>query len=316
MNTSDTFNLQASSLQANLQHYLIANRLPGNVPNLMADMYAHNGGADNAILYLNSELSELLEVSPYVIRVHEGDFILQQYERNAVVQNGWSGIVVSVAETTSFDELLMHLRQRLLVLFSSGRKGVLHFSNPNVANYWFGETNSNETGLWLGPIQHVWWYGAERSPNQALWCHFQNHSDAPATDSNSSLLLWSITESQKAALELKKVDKVLAGFFLSTSMNVQNRQQWLRYRSFFCDASVLGLTELDNVYQYLLLCGEHDHTNENLDDNVREVGTDGNNLDKSLIESLDVAFIQTLSESKKLHHIKTRLKRDGSYANG
>ncbi|MEP7731229.1 DUF4123 domain-containing protein [Marinomonas primoryensis] len=316
MNTSDTFHLQAGSLQPNLQHYLIANRLPGSMPNLMADMYAHNGGADNAILYLNSELSELLEVSPYVIRVHEGDFVLKQYERNAVVQNGWSGIVISVADTTSFDELLMHLRQRLLVLFSSDRKGVLHFSNPNVANYWFGEADTNETAVWLGPIKQVWWYGANNSPNQALWCHIWNLLDAPPVDTSPPPSLWSITESQKAALELKKVDKVLAVFFLSASISVKSSQQWLRYRSFFCDASTLGLTERDNVYQYLLLCNEHDHANENLDDNFREVGADGNNLDKSLIESLDVAFIQTLSESKKLHHIKTRLKRDRSYANG
>lgn len=307
MITSDTLNLHSDSFEAGLQYYLIANSVPASTPTLSADIYTHSNSVESAALYLDSDLSTFLDVSPYVIRVREGDHLLQQYVQNALTKKGWTGVLIAVTEETSFEVLLAHLRQRLFVSFSSGRKGILHYSNPNVANYFFGETAlRTNTESWLGMIKQVCWYGAENSPNQGLWCKVQNHSDKAEAHTQS----WVITPSQEAAFNMQNVDKALTTYFTNASMDLDDSQKWALYRGYFIEAETLGFVELDNIYQYLTLCREHNiahHQDEHY-------GVE--KLTKNLIDRLDIDAIRLINEAQKIHHIEMRIKKDESYANG
>lgn len=307
MITSDTLNLHSDSFEVGLQYYLIANSVPASTPTLSADIYTHSNSVESAALYLDSDLSTFLDVSPYVIRVREGDHLLQQYVQNALTKKGWTGVLIAVTEETSFEVLLAHLRQRLFVSFSSGRKGILHYSNPNVANYFFGETAlRTNTESWLGMIKQVCWYGAENSPNQGLWCKVQNHSDKAEAHTQS----WVITPSQEAAFNMQNVDKALTTYFTNASMDLDDSQKWALYRGYFIEAETLGFVELDNIYQYLTLCREHNiahHQDEHY-------GVE--KLTKNLIDRLDIDAIRLINEAQKIHHIEMRIKKDESYANG
>ncbi len=307
MITSDTLNLHSDSFEIGLQYYLIANSVPASTSTLSADIYTHSDSTKSAALYLDTELSALLEVSPYVIRVWEGDYLLQQYEQNALTKKGWTGILIGVSEETSFEALLAHLRQRLLVSFSSGRKGILHYSNPNVANYFFGETELHtNTESWLGVIKQVCWYGAENSPNQGVWCKVQNHSDKAEAHTPS----WVITPSQEAAFNMQNVDKALATYFTNASLVLKNSHKWTQYRRYFNEAETLGFAELDNIYQYLTLCRSQNSSCDQKEHYSAEKAA------TSLFERLDIKAIQSVNEAQKLHHIEMLIKKDESYANG
>lgn len=306
MITSDTLNLHSDSFEIGLQYYLIANSVPASTPTLSADIYTHSNSEENAALYLDSDLSTLLDVSPNVIRVREGDYLLQQYEQNALTKKGWTGILIAVTEETSFEALLAHLRQRLLVSFSSGRKGILHYSNPNVANYFFCETELyTNTESWLGMIKQVCWYGAENSPNQGLWCKVQNHSDKAEAHTPS----WVITPSQEAAFKLQNIDKALTTYFTNVSLDLKDSHIWTQYRRYFNEAETLGFAELDNIYQYLTLCRAQNSSCDQEHYSAEKVAA-------SLFERLDIKAIQSLNEAQKLHHIEMLIKKDESYANG
>ena len=306
MITSDTLNLHSDSFEAGLQYYLIANSVPASTPTLSADIYTHSNSEENAALYLDSDLSTLLDVSPYVIRVREGDYLLQQYEQNALTKKGWTGVLIAVTEETSFEALLAHLRQRLLVSFSSGRKGILHYSNPNVANYFFGETELHtNTDSWLGMIKQVRWYGAENSPNQGVWCKVQNHSDK----AEAHTPLWVITPSQEASFNIQNIDRALTTYFTNASMDLDDSQKWALYRGYFNEAETLGFVELENIYQYLTLCRAQNSSCDQEHYSAEKVAA-------SLFERLDIKAIQSLNETQKLHHIEMLIKKDESYANG
>lgn len=306
MITSDTLNLHSDSFEVGLQYYLIANSVPASTPTLSADIYTYSNSAESAALYLDSDLSTLLDVSPYVIRVREGDYLLQQYEQNALTKKGWTGVLIAVTEETSFEALLAHLRQRLFVSFSSGRKGILHYSNPNVANYFFGETELHtNTESWFGMIKQVCWYGAENSPNQGVWCKVQNHSDKAEAHTPS----WVITPSQEAAFNMQNVDKALTTYFMNASLDLKDSHKWTQYRRYFNEAETLGFAELENIYHYLTLCRAQNSSCDQEHYSAEKVAT-------SLFERLDIKAIQSVNEAQKLHHIEMLIKKDESYANG
>ena len=309
MITSDTLSLHADPFESGLQYYLIANSVSISGSTLTADIYTLSDSNEREALFLDSDLSSLLDISPYVVRVTDGDKLLQQYVQNAVTQSGWSGILVAVSEETQFEALLAHLRQRLFISFSSERKGILHYSNPNVANYFLGETeSSSSTESWLGIIKQVCWYGAPNSPYQGLWCKVQNHSDK----TNVHNLPWVITPQQETAFKVQKMDQALAKYFFKNSKPEEaiDSQQWLVYRRYFKEAQTLGFAEIDNVYQYLTLCGEYECSNDQKEHYRPEM------TKSTLIERIDIEAIQSINESQKLQHIKMLINKDESYANG
>ncbi|BFM48496.1 DUF4123 domain-containing protein [Marinomonas sp. THO17] len=313
---SETFSLTSDAFEeADVEHYLIANSVPISTPSLQADLQRYCDDSDYVTLYKETELSSLIDMSPYVVKVHQDHPLLHQYIHNAEANTHWSGILLTVTKDISFKSLLNHLRQRLLVSFSQGRKGILHFANPAVANYFFSETiEQTDTNTWLGPIKQVCWYGPNHSPNQGLWCKIHNVQAAletPSSDEDpTSSLQWIMTASQAFAFKLQNIDKALTDYFAQMSLSVTDRQQWLAYREHFQDAETLGFTQFENIYHYLSLC-EKKPSHGQQDDNYRiETKT------KRLIEQVDIQTVQSLQEDQKIPHIAQLLEKETSYVNG
>ncbi|MBL4831904.1 MAG: DUF4123 domain-containing protein [Aliivibrio sp.] len=247
MQVSDTLNIQ-NNLNLELHHYLVAT----HTSTMAKDIYTHTKSPDIAPLYINTVLADLFKCSPYVVRVFPNDNLIEQYQHKAKLTKNWSGIIVSVSSSTSFEALLSHLRCRLMITFEGQRKGILHYYNPIVANYFFDGPNTTDTDNWLGPIKQVCWYGSNHSPNQSLWCKIDNSS---LTESEIST--WVMTPSQQASLEILYDDQILANFLTSTSQTINNREEWYQHRHYFSQAEHLGFIDIDHIYAYLSLCREH-----------------------------------------------------------
>lgn len=248
MQKTESLNL-ASCSDIELHHYLISHY----APSMAQEIYTHANSSDIALLYATTALAELSEYSPCVTRVHDADKLLKEYQHKAVSMDSWSGIVVSVPSTTSFSTLLTHLRQRLLILFTGGRKGILHFYNPRVANYFFDSVEAQDTNHWLGPIKQVSWFAPEHCLNRSLWCKVINTS-LPVISTSQVPPLWKMTPSQQTALERLYNDKVLADFFASISLTVTDSEQWSQYLQYMTQSEQLGLSEKEHLYAYLSLC--------------------------------------------------------------
>lgn len=331
MKTKNTLNQLLASFDDNLRHYVIANHVATNTWGLIADIQAvcHGQHTAYAMLYQKTKLADLSAISPYVALIKPDDALATLYENNAITKKNWSGIIVSIDKDTPFETLLQHLRDRLFVSFSDNKKGILHFSNPAIAHYLFGEnTETTDTETWLGPIKHISWYGPTTSPNDKDWCAFSNSAE----EHNDAVSPWLITESQQRALDLQQIDGVLSTYFTAQSVVPDNRQQWLVYRRLLNEAHTLGFTQSADVYAFLSLCGQYSflrEPNQTNHDNFRTVHVTvkkdqredieqkrTDDLTQPITAHLEATkTFQILSTQDKLKHIERLLEKDKEYVN-
>ena len=290
MELHHTLQLQDKLDDEELAHYLIADYHPDTAH----DLYAYGASPDIAPLYIGTDLAELLEYSPYVIRVKSDDTLLNIFHTKAISGGSWSGILVSALAEIAFDDLITHLRQRLIMQFSGNKKGILHFQNPAVAHYFFGESDKRDTALWMGPITHISWYAFPYSAIQGVWCSVSNSLPVKAAEllSDTSNSSWIITPSQQMALEIQYDDKILSRFFESISVAVTDNTEWCNYRQCLNQAESLGLTDNTCIYRYLTLC--------------RQYGKPAESLLKS-------SYLFSLTSSEKLQYLENTLRKDSLY---
>ncbi|MGE8187575.1 DUF4123 domain-containing protein [Pseudomonas sp. NPDC086278] len=110
---------------------------------------------DTQRLFAGTSLNGCAEHSPLLVRLDHQPTLTQAIEQTPTQ---WPGLLIeSACDTPS---VLAHLRQILFVKFDLQRKGVLRYSNPTVASYFFGACTAQDLSLWLGPITHLRWFGA------------------------------------------------------------------------------------------------------------------------------------------------------------
>jgi len=87
----------------------------------------------------------------------------------------WPGLMLHSEHSTT--AVLAHLRQILFVNFDQNRKGVLRYSNPTTASYFFPACTAVELKFWLGPLTHLSWYGGswpDKSTAEMKWHALEN----------------------------------------------------------------------------------------------------------------------------------------------
>lgn len=124
------------------------------------------------MLFAGTSLNKFTAQSPLLVRLNNQPTLNQAIEQNP---EEWPGLLIeSTCDTPS---VLAHLRQILFVNFDQQRKGVLRYSNPTVASYFFGASAAQEHSLWLGPISRLRWFGATwgaRAKGMVGWNQLDN----------------------------------------------------------------------------------------------------------------------------------------------
>ncbi|BBP69118.1 hypothetical protein PHLH6_11220 [Pseudomonas sp. Seg1] len=110
---------------------------------------------DTQKLFAGTSLNGFAEHSPLLVRLDNQSILTQAIEQTPAQ---WPGLLIESA--CDMSSVLAHLRQILFVNFDQQRKGVLRYSNPTVASYFFAACTAQDLSLWLGPINELRWFGA------------------------------------------------------------------------------------------------------------------------------------------------------------
>lgn len=149
-------------------HWLLLER----TEHLLPDLYRLGENPDPIRLFDGTELAACEEESPLLIDAQANPSLL------AAVQNepaSWPGLQLEITGPT--EGLLAHLRHILFIRFDQERRGVLRYSRPRTASYFFPANDEETRPLWLGPIQRLTWYGGtwhDRADGREAWQHIDN----------------------------------------------------------------------------------------------------------------------------------------------
>lgn len=105
-------------------------------------------------LFNETELADCKEQSPLWLEVMDNTPLLDAIH---LEPEHWPGLLIE--STSSTNVLLAHLRRILFIHFDQIRRGVLRYSNPITASYFFGINDAQANAQWLGPISRLSWYG-------------------------------------------------------------------------------------------------------------------------------------------------------------
>ena len=132
---------------------------------------------DTQKLFASTSLNSFAEQSPLLVRLNNQPTLTQAIEQTPLE---WPGLLIeSACDTPS---VLAHLRQILFVKFDQQRKGILRYSNPTVASYFFVACTAQDLSLWLGPITRLRWFGATWAAKAAGETGWNQLNNPHATD--------------------------------------------------------------------------------------------------------------------------------------
>ncbi|MHC8352707.1 DUF4123 domain-containing protein [Pseudomonas sp. RT4P38] len=161
---------------------------------------------DTQMLFADTQLSSFAEQSPLLVRLNNQPTLNQAIEQNPAQ---WPGLLIE--STCDAPSVLAHLRQMLIVKFDQQRKGVLRYSNPTVASYFFGACTAQDLGLWLGPINRLRWFGATwvvKAAGEASWNQLDNlHATDWSIERTHGVL--SLSAAQEDALTRQRNEQFL-----------------------------------------------------------------------------------------------------------
>jgi len=123
-------------------------------------------------LFDNTELAAHREQGPLWLDASDNAILLDAVNKQP---ERWPGLVIE--SPAPDDTLLAHLRHLLIVNFDGARRGVLRYSNPVTASYFFTSDSDHPNASWLGPISRLSWYGgtwADIAQNNQRWLHLDN----------------------------------------------------------------------------------------------------------------------------------------------
>lgn len=152
---------------------------------LLPELYRLGENPDPLHLFDDTELAACEEESPLLIDAQGNPSLLATMQNEPLT---WPGLLLETSAVTQ--DLLAHLRLILFIRFDQERRGVLRYSRPRTASYFFPACDAETLALWLGPIQRLSWYGGtwrEQADSQAAWRHVENPQASlwrPATTSN------------------------------------------------------------------------------------------------------------------------------------
>ncbi|WP_064668985.1 DUF4123 domain-containing protein [Vibrio nigripulchritudo] len=238
---------------SDLKHYIIASYSTSTAQTL----YELAETSVIEPLYAESELKEFLSISPLVAKLESKSKLFGLLTNEPHSKFDWSWILVSVPQSLPFNRLLQQLRSSLTLSFDGARKGVFHFYNSRVAHYFFGESNPEDTQVWLGAIRQVTWVSPSYSSNRGSICFFENSAQSLDFDNLKTSTQKALSPSQQMALERLHDDKIIEGYLTKQSMTHCDEQQWERYRALYVHSENLSLNRPHEIVRFFQICDQH-----------------------------------------------------------
>ncbi|MCQ2994126.1 hypothetical protein ALP94_00581 [Pseudomonas savastanoi pv. glycinea] len=214
---------------------------------VLPQLYRKIGAPQLSMLFDTTELAAYTEQSPILVTTDESSDLL-----NAVQQTpeDWPGLIIQSEQPTVV--VLAHLRQILLVRFEALGRGVLRYSNPVTASYFFPACQSDSLKYWLGPISRLSWYGGtwgDRALNARSW----RSLESPEGENREPLAFeFALDSHQQQALRCQQQDHFLYRWWLKQSdLCYSHGQQWLG------EGLRYGFTKAHSLERYLDVRRDH-----------------------------------------------------------
>jgi len=211
--------------------------------NLLTRLYQRVSAPDFAMLFADTELALYTDQSPVLVSCDErsdlGSAVQQSPEQ-------WPGLLIRSEHSRA--ELLAHLRQILFVNFDGERRGVLRYTNPVTASYFFPACEASHLAFWLGPIGRLSWYGGtwvDRASNTSAWKTLDN-PDAKSWKPFAKAHV--LVVEQEQALQCQQQNHFLYQWWLK-----QHDLCFARTRQWLNEALRFGFTEVGSLERYLNL---------------------------------------------------------------
>lgn len=138
---------------------------------VLPQLYREVGVPRLSLLFDTTELAAYSEQSPIFVACDESSRLHKAVRK---APEDWPALIIQSEHSAA--QVLAHLRQILLVRFEGGRRGVLRYSNPTTASYFFPACQA-EHETWLGPISRLSWYArtwADRAVHSSTWQSLEN----------------------------------------------------------------------------------------------------------------------------------------------
>lgn len=246
------------------EHWLLLER----TEHLLPELYKLGENPNPIRLFDNTELAACEEESPLLIDAQANPSLLAAMQGEPLA---WPGLLLETPAIAQ--DLLTHLRHILFVRFDQERRGVLRYSLPRTASYFFPACDAETLATWLGPIQHLSWYGGswhEHADGQVAWQHVENLQAnlwRPATSTHELHL----SATQEQALQRQQGEHFLYQWW--------ERQQRIGFQTawdYLSAGMQAGFVTADSLSAYLDLRHANPHATP---PDVLPPGTDQQRLD-------------------------------------
>ncbi|MGE6793729.1 DUF4123 domain-containing protein [Pseudomonas guineae] len=173
---------------------------------LLERLYRSGSNPDPYRLFDDTELTPYADHGPLLVNAAENSAIADDFIARP---DDWAGLQIDSSQP--LHAVLRHLRHILFVGFDSERKGVLRYSNPRTASYFFPALEEGELSIWLGPIRRLSWHSAtwrESAAQQAHW-HSRENMSADQWQPLDERSHFHLGKSQTEALQRQQTEKFL-----------------------------------------------------------------------------------------------------------
>ncbi|WDG81645.1 DUF4123 domain-containing protein [Pseudomonas chlororaphis] len=121
---------------------------------LLARLYQRAPDPNPTFLFDGTELADYTEQSPIWLEATSNASLLELMREEP---EHWPGLIIESQAPTQ--TLLSHLRHILFIRFDQERRGVLRYSSPTTASYFFTVDDPQATATWMGPLSRLTWHG-------------------------------------------------------------------------------------------------------------------------------------------------------------
>lgn len=208
---------------------------------LLPQLYRQVGAPELSILFDTTELAPYVKQSPILVTVDEQSGLLNTARQ---APEDWPGLIVQSEDSTAV--VLAHLRQILLVRFEGKRRGVLRYSNPVTASYFFPACQAEQLRFWLGPIHHLSWYGGTWGDHASGHVRWQDLKNPDADNWQAAACEPMLQANQQHALRTQLQDHFLYQWWLK-----QDGLCYSRCRQWLDEGALHGFTRADSLECYL-----------------------------------------------------------------
>lgn len=217
--------------------------------NLLEKLYQHLPDPNPTLLFESTELQAYSEQSPIWLEPPASTTVIDLMREKP---SAWPGLIIESQAKNK--HLLGHLRRILFVLFDTERRGVLRYSNPTTASYFFTVEDETTSRTWMGPISRLSWYGGtwfDLAEGNLRWFNAQRAQAGDWKESNEPKTLHLDLLHEQALQQQQKEHFVYQWWQRQSGVSLDDAGRFLD------EGMKDGFVEAHELNEYLSLRAQH-----------------------------------------------------------